>query len=512
MHSDSDDSTVFRDPASFLPPTCEVLNEKIPAFEFIEFVDRGGMGAVYKARQKSLNRIVAVKLLPPANMNRQGFADRFRREAEALARLSHPNIVAVHDSGETEEGFLYYSMEFVEGPGDLARLMRAGGLSDTQRLKIVTQVCDALQYAHERNVVHRDIKPSNILIDQRGNAKVADFGLAKILAGKTAATGTLSGPMGTPEYVAPEALDGDVEVDHRADIYSLGVVLYELLTGHVPKGIWEPPSKCGADKRLDGVVTRALQPDPRKRYQRAGEMTAVLQQLLRPASTVGAGNSGPARRSRVSRVALVVVPVVLGSASIALWLNPDWRSRLAVFPAEPFDVTSATMVAEPPTPRELQLSLARWVWKHGGFVNIKTEFRNEHLMGEQHDIRSEGELPKGDFTIWRVSFSENADFDDEDMFGLISAAEGLHTVENLNLYGTHVTPLGLGQIIRLSDTLTGLGLRNTTAFSAASIPFITNCPKLRHLHISEPDGPGSGMSELISQIQQKLPDCQVESQ
>lgn len=117
MQSDTE-ATVFCDPARFHPPTCAELNAKIGDYEFIEFLDRGGMGAVYKARQKRLNRIVAVKLLPPANVNRKGFANRFRREAEALARMNHPNIVSVYDSGETAEVFLYYAMELVEGPGN----------------------------------------------------------------------------------------------------------------------------------------------------------------------------------------------------------------------------------------------------------------------------------------------------------------------------------------------------------------------------------------------------------
>ncbi len=264
----------------FTPPSTAELDKLIPAYQFIEFIDCGGMGAVYKAVQKSLNRTVAVKLLPQVHRNKESFGERFKREAHALAALNHPHIVAVHDFGETPDGQMYYAMEFVSGM-DLQHLLKRDPPEPKQIFKIITQVCEALQFAHERGIVHRDIKPANILIDERGNVKVADFGLAKVVGPQSSnytATGTT---LGTPDYIAPEALDQGCKIDHRADIYSLGVMIYELLTGHLPKGMWEAPSiPSGSDKRIDVVVSKAMQNDPDKRYQHVSDMTKVLEKLL----------------------------------------------------------------------------------------------------------------------------------------------------------------------------------------------------------------------------------------
>lgn len=167
------------------------MQDVLPGFEVVDFVGRGGMGAVYKARQVSLNRVVAVKLLA-AHGNELDFITRFKVEAQAMARLSHPGIVPVYDFGETGDGHLFYVMEFVEGE-DLAKKIESDGrLTPDEALRIAIAVCDALAFAHEQGVVHRDIKPSNILLTARGAVKVADFGLAKIDDPATASL-TLSG-------------------------------------------------------------------------------------------------------------------------------------------------------------------------------------------------------------------------------------------------------------------------------------------------------------------------------
>ena len=160
--------------------------ELFPQFEILELLGHGGMGAVYKARQPALDRLVALKILPPQASDDSGFADRFTREARALARLSHPNIVAVHDFGQAG-GLHYFVMEYVEGV-NLRQLEQAGKLSPREALKIIPQICDALQFAHDEGIVHRDIKPENMMLDKKGRVKIADFGLAKILgrgAGRT---------------------------------------------------------------------------------------------------------------------------------------------------------------------------------------------------------------------------------------------------------------------------------------------------------------------------------------
>ena len=198
---------------------------------------------------------------------------RFLREALSLARLNHPNIVTIYDFGETN-GLCYFVMEFVDGV-DLRRTIEAGTLTPADALRIVPQICDALQFAHDHGIVHRDIKPANILIDKRGGIKIADFGLVKIM-GRNVHDLTLTstgGVMGTPEYMAPEQRQAAQPVDHRADIYSLGVVFYEMLTGEVPMGKFDPPSKrVQIDVRLDDVVLRTLEREPERRYQKVSEV------------------------------------------------------------------------------------------------------------------------------------------------------------------------------------------------------------------------------------------------
>jgi tRNA A-37 threonylcarbamoyl transferase component Bud32 len=267
----------------FDPPDPAELDGRFPQLEILELIGQGGMGAVYKARQPALDRIVALKILAPDRVGDPAFAERFGREARTLARLTHPNIVGIHDFGEVE-GAYYLIMEYVDG-ASLRELMLAGRLSPADALALVPQLCDALQFAHESGVVHRDIKPENILLDRNGGVKIADFGLAKLLEPERAdgVSLTASGAvMGTPAYMAPEQIEHPLDVDHRADIYAVGVVFYEMLTGELPLGRFDPPShKVGLDIRLDGVVLRALEKEPTRRYQFAGEVKADLEHLDR---------------------------------------------------------------------------------------------------------------------------------------------------------------------------------------------------------------------------------------
>ena len=246
-------------------------------------IGHGGMGAVYRARQISLDRLVAIKILPPeAADDETQFIQRFKNEARTMAKLSHPAIVTVFDFGETAEGQLYFVMEFVDGT-DVAQMVRSQGrLPPDHALAISAHVCDALQYAHEHGVIHRDIKPANILINQEGQVKVADFGLAKIEdpSGTTGLTRS-SMSMGTPDFVAPEALTLGMVADHRADLYAVGVMLYEMLTGEIPRGVFKVPSqKCGCDARFDAIVLKAMETDREDRYQSAYEIRQHLDEIL----------------------------------------------------------------------------------------------------------------------------------------------------------------------------------------------------------------------------------------
>ena len=260
------------------PPTVDEAAHLFPQYEVISLFGRGGMGAVYKARQIELDRLVAIKLLPLEVSVDRDFSDRFRREARAMAKLDHPNIIAVHDFGTTTEGHLYFAMAFVEG-ANLHQMIHGPGLTPAQALEIIGGVCDALAYAHGKGVVHRDIKPANVMVSGEGQIKVADFGLARLSDPAAEQLGhTMTGTvMGTPDYMAPEQMHG-MNVDHRADIYSLGVMLYEMLCREVPRGIFDPPSArvAGLDSRVDQVVVKAMQQQPDRRYQSTKEMKTAV--------------------------------------------------------------------------------------------------------------------------------------------------------------------------------------------------------------------------------------------
>ncbi|MBX3746662.1 MAG: serine/threonine protein kinase [Verrucomicrobiae bacterium] len=261
-------------------PDMEQVSAAFPQWEMVECIGAGGMGAVFKARQPKLDRWVALKLLPEALAEDPEFTERFEREARTLARLGHPGIVTVHDFGKAG-GFHYLVMEYVDGV-NLRQAMRTGRFTPAQALGMVPRICEALQYAHDAGVTHRDIKPENILLDARGRVKIADFGIAKLL-GEPDVEGTLTATgsaLGTPQYMAPEQIEHPSEVDHRADIYSLGVVFYELLTGELPLGRFAPPSeKVDLDARVDAIVLRALAKERELRQQTAGEMQTEVERV-----------------------------------------------------------------------------------------------------------------------------------------------------------------------------------------------------------------------------------------
>ena len=259
-------------PALEVSLTAEDMREHFPQFDIMECLGRGGMGIVYKARQLTLDRTVAIKVLAGGWQGDVDFARRFEREAKILAQMSHPNIVTVHDFGEAN-GLYYIVMEYVDGV-NLRDLLADGKMDPKQALAIVPPVCEALEYAHDKGVVHRDIKPENLLLDREGRVKIADFGIASLVG----ASGEKSG---TPPYMAPEQEHGTV--DRRADIYALGAVLYEMLTGDRPGKPIEPPSrKIRVDVRLDEIVLRALEREPERRYQTAAEFRTVVETVVLP--------------------------------------------------------------------------------------------------------------------------------------------------------------------------------------------------------------------------------------
>jgi serine/threonine protein kinase len=336
-------------------PTPDELAPKFPGLVIASVLGRGGMGVVYKARHKALDRDVALKVLPASLAGDAAFADRFQREARALAKLQHPNIVAVHDFGTTD-GLFWLVMEYVDG-ANIRQAMKAGTIGPKEALAIVPQICDALQYAHEHGVVHRDIKPENILLgwsgasaqgdvaertnsgDRRANVareghvrldrqcrvKVADFGLAKLMEhGESDRTLTGAGQvMGTPHYMAPEQWEHPKDVDHRADIYSLGVVFYEMLTGELPVGRFAAPSKkSDVDARIDEIVLRTLEREREARYQRADEVKTD-----RGAAAASAGAPPPARHG--SRPIGVTAIAAVLALIVGVFATESWRLEIA---------------------------------------------------------------------------------------------------------------------------------------------------------------------------------------
>lgn len=267
--------------------TPEELAPLFPQYEIQRILGRGGMGAVYLARQISLNRLVAIKVLPADLLLDDGgplnFAERFKNEAQAMAQLSHPGIVAVYDFGQTSSGLLYIVMEYIEGTDVQQMVAQQGRLRSAHAMAVTAHVCDALAYAHSRGIIHRDIKPSNIMVSSEGVVKVADFGLAKMSHSSQTTGITQSGvAMGTLHFMAPEALTLGVAVDQRADIYAVGVMLYQMLTGKLPQGLFEMPSLQvpGLDPRYDRIVAKALREDRNVRYQQASELRHDLDAIL----------------------------------------------------------------------------------------------------------------------------------------------------------------------------------------------------------------------------------------
>jgi predicted Ser/Thr protein kinase len=302
----------------FTPPPVDEIRGLFPQLEVLELIGKGGMGAVYKARQPGLDRLVALKILPPyAFAGSLGFAERFNREARALAKLNHPRIVSVHDFGVI--GNLHYLvMEYVDGP-NLRQVEQSARLTPEQALRIIPQVCEALQFAHDQGIVHRDIKPENLLLDRNGDVKITDFGIAKIVgipADKTSLTGAQI--VGTPHYMAPEQIETPTAVDHRADIFSLGVVFYEMLTGELPLGKFDPPSqRVEVDVRLDEVVLRSLEKERDRRYQQAGHLKTHVETI---AKSPAAGNAD-SRRTRLIR--FVPATVLYGLQAVAV-MFAEW--------------------------------------------------------------------------------------------------------------------------------------------------------------------------------------------
>ncbi|MEQ1840999.1 MAG: serine/threonine-protein kinase, partial [Verrucomicrobiales bacterium] len=261
-------------PKRFAPPSIEELNGTIPGYELSLMFNLDDTGALYRARHTTLDRDVCIKILPPPpEVEHGGYLESFRTEAHTMAKLHHPNIIKVYDSGETTDGLPYFVMEYVEG-SILRRMIDFGQISMEHVLGWIPPLCEALQYAHLQGIVHCDVRPSNILLTFDGEVKLANFRLSRVSAHG------VPGFAASTVHAAPEMHEEGTVIDYRADIYSLGVVLYEMLTGRLPIGTFAPASTvAGVDPRFDDIIRGALQPDRDARWQTALDISTLVCQI-----------------------------------------------------------------------------------------------------------------------------------------------------------------------------------------------------------------------------------------
>ena len=281
-------------------PALAAIQPLFPNYRILERIGRGATSSVYRAEHRKLARTVAIKILDPELGSEPGFLERFQREARATARLQHPFIVTVLDFGDVE-GVLYLVLEDCGG-ATLRKLVSAGVGKRGDALVALARVAEALEYAHGQMAVHRDLKPENVLIDAHGYPRIADFGLARVIEPGTPRLTRTGDVMGTPHYMAPEQVQGR-EADHRADVYAIGVMAYEILTGDLPVGRFDPPNAAGiGHPALDDLVMRALSADPTARPP-LGELRRALEGASRP----GAAPS-PAPRAAPAAVSTPTLP------------------------------------------------------------------------------------------------------------------------------------------------------------------------------------------------------------
>ena len=364
---------------------------KLGGFEIIESIGKGGMGDVYKARQVSMDRLVALKILSRRLAGSKGYVQRFVREARAAARLNHPNIVQGIDVGKAA-GCYYFAMEFIDGETAHEQLWREGPLKEEDALRICMQVAQALQHAHDRaDIIHRDVKPQNILIDQEGVAKLADLGLARhteqsdgplaaapLDTPEGATPGSLTAvgiTLGTPDYISPEQIRGETDLDGRCDVYALGATLYHLLAGQpaysagsanivMAKHLSEPVPDVRAGRpdispKTAAIVWRAMQKDRRDRYSSAEAMAAALEDALNrgndPATVAPSRAASPAGRvsqfrGRSSQLIAWIAGAALVAAVIAALVWSPWSGEEPITrpPSRPRDVPKERPPERPP--------------------------------------------------------------------------------------------------------------------------------------------------------------------
>jgi serine/threonine protein kinase len=350
-------------PATFLAPEPADLAPLFPGYEIESLIATGGMGAVYCAVQKSLDRTVAIKILPQEFSNDAAFCAGFEAEAKAMARLNHPNLIGVYDFGNVH-GMLYIIMEYVPGKS-LFHSAHGIAIDPGEVIRLVTGICNGLAHAHENGILHRDIKPSNILLDLNAQPKIGDFGLARPIETKIQEGDEI---FGTPHYTAPEVVNSPHSVDYRADLFSVGVILHELLTGLLPAEDRRPASAIAhCDPRFDAIIRRATNPLPELRYASAAEIANDIHtiansagpRILRTAAPAGSPRPIPPRvgmvatrsateSSGIPGIVIVLLAVVVAAVTL-IYFSSRSKARNTPPPKPPAEI-SKTPEDKPLTP------------------------------------------------------------------------------------------------------------------------------------------------------------------
>jgi serine/threonine protein kinase len=515
----------------WIPPSLEDLTPIFPELELDSLLGRGGMGAVYKARQKNLERTIALKILPREIGGYKDFAARFTREARALASLNHPHIVSIYDFGE-HDGLYFFIMEYVDGTNLRKLLLDRKTLPQTA-LEIIPQICDALQFAHDRGVIHRDIKPENILLSQHGRVKIADFGLARLRnnTGKNQSIAT-DQVIGTPQYMAPEQIEHPSKTDHRADIYSLGVVFYELLTGELPMGRFAPPSQIVTiDIRLDEIVMRSLEKAPELRYQQVSDLNTALKTIVGDAPSKSAsakiGQSVASLFKGKNTYPVAIGTIVL--LSLLLGVTYYYWPRALQNQAVP--ITTPPLTTPPPTniyaawenagaQSGWMIRLPAAVNGHGGWddqaqpgdipafrfvewtpgivYKLPPPKQSFGLDLSKTHMTDAGLKELAGFTQLRRLYLDGTDVTDAGMKELA----GFMQLQSLNLVDTHVTDSGLRQLASLTQ-LQMLNL-NDTQIADAGLQILVGLKQLRFLGLRNTHVTDAGLKEIAGLMQLQM--------
>ena len=483
-------------PQNWEPPSIADVQALLHDYEILGLLGRGGMGAVYKARQRSLDRLVAIKILPPlVDALGVGYVERFKNEARLLAKLDHPGIVHVYDFGELPGRLLHFVMEYVDGT-DVARLVASQGrLSPEHAASITAEVCAALHCAHQAGVVHRDVKPANILVARDGRIKVADFGLAKKNSGETRDATTAGLVMGTTDYAAPESLTTGMIVDHRADLYAVGVMLYNMLTGEIPRGVFPPASEKApeASPRFDEIITKALQKEPERRYQSAATMRSDVE-------STGATPAGHKRKRWPTVLGAAAAALAL-VAAVALWRpwKPAVVPAVAVSPAPAAAPKTAPNAAPAPVLNirhpELQRKAAEWVLARGGQVG---------LDGETARREAYWSLPKRPFQVEEIYIENVAPvggpITDEELRRYLPDLPALRQFIIIQSPGVAagITDAG-ARLVAASAEMQDIGL-DGVRLSDATVRQIAALPKLRTLVLSHSPIHGDSLRPVAGKL------------